>query len=724
MFVDKMKTKILLEFCVFLITITFLTQPLHSQWYWQSPVPTGNQFQCVKLVNSQTGYAAGILGTIAKTTDGGLSWVTQKSNTQTLLYSIDFINANTGIAVGDSAIIVRTTNGGTNWTKTKLFSTGFFRGIDLLNDRIGFIAGGRGFSTAPYILKTYDAGLNWTQLNSGVITTLHCVSFLDSLNGVIGGASMIIKTTDGGTSWYRTLFSGGTDFINSVQYIDPVNVVAFQDGDNMYKSTNGGNNWVFYPLFLPSINGGFDLGRYIRFADANTGLAISDFGRIGKTTNGGVNWTLDTTYTKYDTPENIGLFWGLDFIDNDNALIAGSGGKILRTTNGAQSWEIQNGFKKGLNANYFTDANTGYTVGDSGKIFKTTNAGDGWNQQQSGTIQKLNSVYFTSRDTGYVVGDTAVILKTTNAGTNWLAQSSGLSGPYKDIFDIHFLNSNTGILGADSGKIIKTTNAGDNWNIKIVGVNNSISAVWFLNSQVGISSSTGGLYRSTNAGNNWFVQITGINVIGADIFFSDSLNGLSLESINKSYKTTNGGVNWFQIMNNGADAALYSVSSIDNSLSYACGGDGYIVKTTNGGLNWTRLPRITTNYLNSVYFTDPSTGYISGEFGTLLKTTNGGMTFITKENSFIPNEFKLNQNYPNPFNPSTTISYKIQKSGLIQLKLFDIAGKEITSLIDQQQSPGEYKVLFDASAYPSGIYFYSLYSNGILLDSKKCLLIK
>ncbi|MDZ4713298.1 MAG: hypothetical protein SGI89_13380, partial [bacterium] len=77
-------------------SITIFTQPLHSQWYWQSPVPTGNQFQCVKLVNSQTGYAAGILGTIAKTTDGGLSWVTQKSNTQTLLYSIDFINANTG----------------------------------------------------------------------------------------------------------------------------------------------------------------------------------------------------------------------------------------------------------------------------------------------------------------------------------------------------------------------------------------------------------------------------------------------------------------------------------------------------------------------------------------------------------------------------------------------------------------------------------------------------
>jgi hypothetical protein len=96
--------------------------------------------------------------------------------------------------------------------------------------------------------------------------------------------------------------------------------------------------------------------------------------------------------------------------------------------------------------------------------------------------------------------------------------------------------------------------------------------------------------------------------------------------------------------------------------------------------------------------------------------------------SVIPNsepvKFSLNQNYPNPFNPVTEIEFSIAKTSVVRLLIYDILGREITSLISGKRNPGDYKVSFDASFMPSGIYYYSLYLDGILFGSKKMVLIK
>jgi hypothetical protein len=73
-----------------------------------------------------------------------------------------------------------------------------------------------------------------------------------------------------------------------------------------------------------------------------------------------------------------------------------------------------------------------------------------------------------------------------------------------------------------------------------------------------------------------------------------------------------------------------------------------------------------------------------------------------------PKEYSLQQNYPNPFNPTTTIEYKIPKDGYVSLKVYDIKGKEITSLVDKYQSTGSYIVMWDASNFSSGVYFYRI----------------
>jgi hypothetical protein len=71
-------------------------------------------------------------------------------------------------------------------------------------------------------------------------------------------------------------------------------------------------------------------------------------------------------------------------------------------------------------------------------------------------------------------------------------------------------------------------------------------------------------------------------------------------------------------------------------------------------------------------------------------------------------DYKLNQNYPNPFNPRTTIEYSLSEPGLVQLKVFNLLGNEISTLVYENQSPGEHKVEWNAKGIPSGVYFIRL----------------
>jgi len=91
--------------------------------------------------------------------------------------------------------------------------------------------------------------------------------------------------------------------------------------------------------------------------------------------------------------------------------------------------------------------------------------------------------------------------------------------------------------------------------------------------------------------------------------------------------------------------------------------------------------------------------------------------------NLIPDNFSLKQNYPNPFNPSTVISYSIPKSGLVTLKVYDVIGKEVASLINEVKTSGSYEYQFNGSGLSSGVYFYRLES-GNFSDIKKMFLLK
>ncbi len=88
-----------------------------------------------------------------------------------------------------------------------------------------------------------------------------------------------------------------------------------------------------------------------------------------------------------------------------------------------------------------------------------------------------------------------------------------------------------------------------------------------------------------------------------------------------------------------------------------------------------------------------------------------------------PADFKLGQNYPNPFNPTTTIKYQIPEQSFVTIKVYDVLGSEVATLVNEEQPVGNYKVEFDAIILPSGVYFYKLQTNNFV-ETKKMVLMK
>ncbi|MCI0707586.1 MAG: T9SS type A sorting domain-containing protein [Ignavibacteriae bacterium] len=112
-----------------------------------------------------------------------------------------------------------------------------------------------------------------------------------------------------------------------------------------------------------------------------------------------------------------------------------------------------------------------------------------------------------------------------------------------------------------------------------------------------------------------------------------------------------------------------------------------------------------------------------GSFMLIDDLAFSGITSVEQITQTVPEQFMLNQNYPNPFNPSTNFEFRIAESGMTTLKVFNMLGIEVATLLSQQLNAGTYRVPWNASGLPSGAYIYRLESGG-LTQSKKLLLLK
>ena len=162
--------------------------------------------------------------------------------------------------------------------------------------------------------------------------------------------------------------------------------------------------------------------------------------------------------------------------------------------------------------------------------------------------------------------------------------------------------------------------------------------------------------------------------------------------------------------------------------------DNGIKKTIDGGITWMHQNSPSGGAL---YFLDESTGFCINK-STLLKTYDGGgITGIDCTDSIgisliNTTDFQLSQNYPNPFNPSTVIKYSIpsivgnghaHSATEVTLKIYDILGREVATLVNKEQPAGSYEVKFESKELSSGIYFYTLRA-GNYFETKKMLLLR
>jgi len=128
------------------------------------------------------------------------------------------------------------------------------------------------------------------------------------------------------------------------------------------------------------------------------------------------------------------------------------------------------------------------------------------------------------------------------------------------------------------------------------------------------------------------------------------------------------------------------------------------------------------------YYTDNTSGCSMTSGASVSNRPNVcfimiGATGMNNTSSYIPTKYSLNQNYPNPFNPVTKINYEIPKQGFVNMKIFDVLGREVKTLVNEVKGPGVYSIDFDGTELSSGVYFYRMESNGFM-DIKRMILLK
>jgi len=280
---------------------------------------------------------------------------------------------------------------------------------------------------------------------------------------------------------------------------------------------------------------------------------------------------------------------------------------------------------------------------------------------------------------------------------NCKAQWIQTNGPYGGIVNCFVVSGTNLFAGTDGGGVFLSTNNGTSWTV----VNNGLTSTYvssFAVSGTNLFAGTygGGVSLSTNNGTSWTAVNNGLTstsvwslvVSGTNLFAGTSGGGVFL--------STNNGTNWTAVNTGMTNTDVWSLAVSGTNL-FAGTYEGGVFLSTNNGTSWTAVNNGLTNTSVPISVQSLSTE--------------------------VPEQFSLSQNYPNPFNPVTNLEFGISDLGFVTLKIYDVLGKEDATLVNEKLSPGNYKVVFDGSGLPSGVYFYRL-TAGEFTDVKRMMLVE
>jgi photosystem II stability/assembly factor-like uncharacterized protein len=383
---------------------------------------------------------------------------------------------------------------------------------------------------------------------------------------------------------------------------------------------------------------------------------------------------------------------------------------------------------------FFVDSTTGWCAGRDGIIIHTSDGGNTWVEQSSTVQTFIVSLFFLDKNLGWAltIRDTlpfgTTVLETTNGGEEWIPKDY----PEDNIFmnTIFYFDSLNGWIGGS--KIAGTTDGGFSWvdagidsnfvsNLPVLNFN-------FYNRQFGYACGgfidlAGVIWRTTDFGLNWSSMGVSPDQV-FDMFLFDSLNALTLSGDPEGFfgigniKTTDAGENWsFE------ELPIFGLSfAIDFRIpteGWSASGFKFLF-TSDRGDTWIEKQTPDSTVIFDLTFADSSTGYAVGENGAILKYKRN----ITKaeDNINLPEKYVLHQNYPNPFNPTTKFKYQIQGLSFVTIKIYDVLGNEIATLVNEEIPAGNYEIDFNANGLTSGVYFYRLSADGFVQTKKMVLL--
>jgi len=404
--------------------------------------------------------------------------------------------------------------------------------------------------------------------------------------------------------------------------------------------------------------------------------------------------------------------------------------------------ELNSGVSVQLNSVTFSNDSPVWCCGNNGTILKSTNIGNNWQNVSSNIPNTATLVNIASHNdtiamvTGYI-GNTSYVWRTINGGANWNQVFSQVNGFVNSIWIWYNYTLIQGNPVGGRWSLWKSTNFGQTWDSTGLYLNQTTSEHGWPNSlfswnpnSIWFGTSNSRIYYSFNSANSWQVQSTAPEQNSRAVYVQGS-GGLALTGGLTLMKSTNSGTNWVQISSMGSGNICGAFVHYPNC--WYARNENKIYLSTNSGLNWI------------VHYTAPSGNYrhlfggsIPWAIGIYGVRDNGGISRyvasvgIKQISTEIPESFSLSQNYPNPFNPATTIKFEIPKTKSLkagetysktEIRIYDILGREVEVLDNEQLSPGTYEVEWNGTNYPSGIYYYSL-SAGDFIETKKMALIK
>ncbi|TSA23145.1 T9SS C-terminal target domain-containing protein [bacterium] len=375
------------------------------------------------------------------------------------------------------------------------------------------------------------------------------------------------------------------------------------------------------------------------------------------------------------------------------------------------------------------DANTAFVSLTTGEIFRTTNAGVKWDTVTSYSTPDLafaDGVKYVGQDSLVAYGDAAdaqgvFVTRSVDAGKTWTRFTNFSNDSLKT--DGIYAGSVTygGAMEAygktawltlyntanDPPSLLKTTDGGGTWS-------------WF---RVTLPSGP--------ATNYSFLSLT---FKDNNVGFAVSRRAYSTSTTNSNYlcKTTDGGRTWSDTISvepgkGHADAKPMTVRAIRGTNTVIAVGFGISGSkawiSNDNGTSWSPLnppsPSAASD-LKNIAFGSATQGIMVG-LQNVVKFSL--VTAVEETRDGIPTGFALEQNYPNPFNPTTTISYSVPKTSFVELKVYDLLGRTVATLVNSEQAAGTHTVGFDAKGLSSGVYMYTMKA-GDFTATKSLVLVK